>query len=72
MRGKYGISVAGSTYLGMTTSEMLYWVDLFRARDIAPNGRETFAGAKSMTVRRIATDRRSLDLTTTASRKFTR
>ena len=71
MRGKYGIEVCGETYLGFSTVEMLDWVTLFH-RFGAGEDSDAFAGAPCMTVRRIATDQRTLALTTTAMRRFSR
>jgi hypothetical protein len=71
MRGKYGIRVYGETYLAFSTKEMLEWVTLFHEHDIGSQG-DAFAGATTLSVLRIATHRRTLDLTTTAKRVFTR
>ena len=71
MRGKYGITVFGEKFLGMTTGEMLDWVGLFR-QHLAGSTSDPFGGATTMRVQRIATHRRTLNLTTTAMREFTR
>jgi murein L,D-transpeptidase YcbB/YkuD len=71
MRGKYSIRVYGETYLAFSTKEMLEWITLFQKHGIGSQG-DAFVGATTMSVLRIATHRRTLDLTTTAKRIFSR